>query len=59
MPQHLKDLISISAERGGRDLLSALNNFTNIVLSEETPQSVRSTFFGATLIVLQKKGSGL
>ena len=58
-PQHLKDLISVSAERGGRDLLSALTNFTNIVLSGETPQPVRSTFFGATLIALQKKGGGL
>ena len=58
-PHRLKDLISVSAERGGRDLLSALTNFTNIVLSGKTPQPVRSTFFGATLIALQKKGGGI
>ena len=54
-PQHLKDLISVSAERGGRDFLSVLTNFTNIVVSGEIPQPVRSTFFGATLIAIQKR----
>ena len=57
----MKDLISVSAERGGIDLLSVFTNFTNIhvVLSGETPQPVQFTFFGATLIALQKKGGGL
>ena len=55
-PQHLKDLISVSAERGSRNLQSTLTNFNNIVLSKKTPQPVRSTFFGAKIIGLQKKG---
>ena len=58
-PQHLQGLISVSAERGGRELLGALTNFTNLVLRGRTPKPVRSAFFGATLIALQKKGGGL
>ena len=54
-PQHLKDLISVSAGRSGRELLGALTNFTNLVLRGGLPIPVRSTFFGATLIALQKK----
>ena len=43
-PQHLKDLTSTSAERGGRELLQALTSFVNLVLKEKTPPSVRPFF---------------
>ena len=42
--QHLKDLISASAERGGKELLSALTHFVNLVVNGRTPPAVRSTF---------------
>ena len=58
-PQHLKDLISASAEKGGRDLLWALTSFVNFVLSGKTPPPVRPTFFGASLIALRKKDGGI
>ena len=58
-PQHLKDLISTSAERGGRELLRALTSFGNLVLDGKTPPSARPFFFGATLIPLGKKGGGI
>ena len=58
-PQHLKDLISASAEKGGRDLLWALTSFVNLVLSGKTPPPVRPTFFGASLIALRKKDGGI
>ena len=54
-PQHLKDLISLSAEEGGSTLLGALTSFANLVLTGKTPLSIRSDFFGATLIALEKK----
>ncbi|MDA8003073.1 MAG: reverse transcriptase domain-containing protein, partial [Alphaproteobacteria bacterium] len=58
-PQHLKNLISTSAERGGRELLRALTSFVNLVLDGKTPPSARPFFFGATLIPLGKKGGGI
>ena len=58
-PQHLKDLISTSVERGGRELLRALTSFVNLVLDGKTPPSARPFFFGATLIPLGKKGGGI
>jgi len=58
-PQHLKDLTSASAERGGMELLRALTTFTNLVQKGNTPPQVRPTFFGASLIALQKKGGGV
>ena len=40
-------------------LLQSLTSFVNHVLRGETAPSVRSSFFGATLIALNKKGGGL
>ena len=50
-PQHLKDLICVSAERGGRDLLSVLTNFTNMLLSGKSPQTIQFACFGATFML--------
>ena len=58
-PQHLKDLIGASAERGGKELLSALIDFVNLVVNGRTPPEVRPTFFGASLIALEKEGGGV
>ena len=58
-PQHLKDLISASAGRGGKEFLRALTAFVNLVLEGKTPPSVRPFFFGASLIPLGKKGGGI
>ena len=57
-PQHLKDLISPSAEKGGKDLLSSLTDFINTVGKGNVPLAVRPFFFGANLIALNKKGGG-
>ena len=58
-PQHLKDLVSASAERPGKELLSTLTSFVNLVVSGKTPHEAHSTFFGASLIALWKKGRGV
>ena len=58
-PQHLNDLTSESAERGGRELLSALTSFINHILQGNAPLSVRPILFGATLIALRKKEGGI
>ena len=58
-PQHLKDLVSATAEKPGKELLSALTSFINLVVSGKTPHETRSTFFGASLIALRKKGGGV
>ena len=58
-PQHLSDLTSASAERGGRELLSALTSFCNFVVSGLTPPFSQPIFFGATLIPLRKKDGGV
>ena len=55
-PQHLLDLVSSTAERGGKELLHALAIFANHVLSSNVPPAVQPYFFGATLIPLQKEG---
>ena len=58
-PQHLLDLTSASAERGGKELIRSLTCFTNKVLEGKVPPSVQPIFFGATLIALQKKEGGV
>ena len=58
-PHHLSDLTSASAERGGRELLSALTSFRNLVVSGLTPPFAQRIFFGATLISLRKKDGGV
>ena len=58
-PQHLKVLTSESAERGGRELLSALTSFINHILQGNAPLSVHPILFGATLIALHKKEGGI
>ena len=58
-PQHLKDLTSESAERGGRELIRALSSFIFHILEGNTPVAVQPFFFGATLIALRKKGGGI
>ena len=59
MPQHLKDLISSGAGSGRVAILSALTSFVDLVLSGNTPTSVRRFFFSANLFALQKKGDGV
>ena len=58
-PQHLVDLTSASAERGGKDLLRALAEFTKFILRGDLPESDKQVFFGATLISLRKKDGGV
>ena len=58
-PQHLLDLTSKSAGCGRDNLLRALTAFTNFVLSGKITAEVRSTFFGASLIALNKIDGGV
>ena len=55
-PQHLKDLTSTSAERGGRELLRALTSFVNLVLEGKTPPSVRPFFWSNSDTLRQERG---
>ena len=58
-PQHLKDLIATGVGGGSEALLRALVPFIELVLSGNTPISIRPFFFGANLIALQKKDGGI
>ena len=58
-PQHLKDLTSESAERGGRELIRALSSFIFHILEGNISVTVQPFFFGATLIALRKKEGGI
>ena len=57
-PQHLRDLTSAIAERGGKELIQTLTSFTNHILNGNVPLSVQPVFFGATLIALRKREGG-
>ena len=57
--QHLVDLTNASAERRGRELISALSSFIHHVLEGHTPSSIQPVFFGANLIALNKKEGGI
>ena len=54
-PQHLKDMISMLALGGGQMLLQSVTFFLNCVLRGETTAPARASFFGATLIALNKR----
>ena len=56
---HLKDLTGVSAESGGRELLSALTSLVNTILQGKIPGAVRPLFFGANLTALTKKDGGV
>ena len=58
-PQHVKDLIGLSANIGGQLLLTTLTSFTNLVLNGHTPASIRPSIFGASLLALEKRGGGV
>ena len=58
-PQHLVDLTSASAKRGGRELLTALSSFILHILEGNTLSSIQPFFFGANLIALNKKEGGI
>ena len=55
-PQHLKELISPSAEHSGKVLVSSLTSFTNFV--QEIPPSVRPIFFWSLITCLKEKKVG-
>ena len=46
-PQHLKDMINLSANGGRQALLSSLTLFIKLVLEGDVPVSARPYFFGA------------
>ncbi len=58
-PQHLKDMLSASAENGGREFLRSLASFVNFVAKGNTPSWIRHCFFGASLSALKKKNGGI
>ena len=58
-PQHLKDLTNANVVKEAKDLMQALTSFVNFILEGRTPDLVRSTFFGASLIALNKKDGGI
>ena len=58
-PQHLKDLTSPSAEGAGVRLIQSITAFINHLSQGGTPLSVRHVFFGAIMIPLGKKDTGV
>ena len=51
-PQHLKNLIDVSAAGEGSSLFGALISFLNLVLQRKTPDAVCPFFFLASLVAL-------
>ena len=59
-PQHLKDILSsLPPDTFHSPFLSALADFSSLVLEGNTPPPVRPYFFGARLIALDKHGGGV
>ena len=58
-PQHLGDMTSKSVTDGGQLLLQALTAFVNFVLSGRVHVNIRPSFFGATLLGLNKRDGGI
>ena len=58
-PGHLKSLVGHASAEAGPRLLSALTDFINLILEGEVPAFLLSTFYGATLCALEKKGGGV
>jgi hypothetical protein len=55
-PQHLKDLLNTDDNSA---LLEAITSFINVILSGGTPDCLRPSLFGASLIALNKKNGGI
>ena len=58
-PFHLQQMLGADTAEQGRRLLSALTSLTNLVLQGGVPDFARDAFYGASLIALAKKGSGI
>ena len=56
-PQHLKDLLRCPSIK--EPLLAALASFTSLVMEGKTPSLIQPSFFGATLIALNKRDGGV
>ncbi|CAL8107905.1 unnamed protein product [Orchesella dallaii] len=58
-PQHLKDLTSTCNGVAGEELIKALTKLSNFMLEGKVNDDFISTFYGASLIALNKKDGGL
>uniref|UniRef100_A0A8D8WSG0 Reverse transcriptase domain-containing protein n=1 Tax=Cacopsylla melanoneura TaxID=428564 RepID=A0A8D8WSG0_9HEMI len=58
-PQHLKDLVSLSANEHGRKLLSSLTSLCNFLLAGKVNEAVCPLLYGASLFALTKKDGGV
>ncbi|KAL1448203.1 hypothetical protein WDU94_012273 [Cyamophila willieti] len=58
-PQHLKDLVSLSAGEDGRKLLSSLTTLCNFLLAGKVNEVVCPLLYGASLFALTKKDGGV
>ena len=58
-PVHIRDLIARSAGDAGTRLLTSITQLTNLVLSGGVCPLACSSFFGATLVALEKKDGGI
>ncbi|KAJ4434926.1 hypothetical protein ANN_23497 [Periplaneta americana] len=54
-PQHLKNLVSVSAGDSGKRLLTSLTNLCNFVLSGKLNPEICPDFYGASLLATDKK----
>ena len=58
-PQLLKDLVSVTADDSGYNLLKSLTNLCNFLLSGRLHHAIYPYFFGASLIGINKKVGGV
>ncbi|XP_028176433.1 uncharacterized protein LOC114364466 [Ostrinia furnacalis] len=58
-PQHLKDLVSVSAADAGRTLLSNITKLCNLLLSGKVVDNFSPFLYGARLCAFRKKDGGI
>ena len=58
-PGHLRTLLGRASVEAGVRLLTALTDLVNMILEGKVPEFAISTFFGASLCALTKKGGGI
>ena len=58
-PQILKDLIGHTNGEAANRLVTSLSNFVDVVVADEVPPCIRSTFFGANIFAFTKPGGGI
>lgn len=58
-PQHLKDIISLSAGEAGKRALASITKLSNFLLAGKLNEEICELLYGASLCALVKKDGGI